>query len=509
MSSHRIPAGCGRHREEYNDVITNGGDVTARLINQPLGPSAVLFAWWRWGVRSRKSAEEQEEGGTKEGRKEEEGFNVVKLAASFERAGGADMSAEEDTELRDLLVQTLEGNGVLNKIKAELRAAVFLALEEQEAVQNKTPLVNEQLKNFLNSKDGLLIASLVTEFLQFFNLDFTLAVFTPETNTVIGLDDRGGLTQKLGIVETDSTKSAPLLLEILKRSRARGIRKGSFEGESDNADSVHSMRKLSESRSISPPTLSKIPIYKGSSKAPRVKEERAGQRKTPDASLSDDSSSDGLRSKGPAVQSVPEVKATSAAGNGLHGGSSEQQTEPVAARAAGGADKLGEEDEDGEEYGDSFFDDLSPKPDKVYGRLPGLGRSSDSPLLEEDKDKQDSAADITATSHAADSPADDKKDESKSTTKVETKNGNSIVGKLDLGKGEDYEDDFQSVSHRSDHTKTEESIAEEIDDLSIEAEPSDASAKVEDVTLDNTFCSQNSDKADYMEEAELSSTREG
>ncbi|XP_032828501.1 centrosomal protein 43 isoform X2 [Petromyzon marinus] len=484
-------------------------DVTARLINQPLGASAVclLGGGGSESKKVRRGRRKEGKGRTRRGG----GLNVVKLAASasFERAGAADMSAEEDTELRDLLVQTLEGNGVLNKIKAELRAAVFLALEEQEAVQNKTPLVNEQLKNFLNSKDGLLIASLVTEFLQFFNLDFTLAVFTPETNTAIGLDDRGGLTQKLGIVETDSTKSAPLLLEILKRSRARGIRKGSFEGESDNADSVHSMRKLSESRSISPPTPSKIPIYKGSSKAPRVKEERAGQRKTPDASLSDDSSSDGHRSKGPAVQAVPEVKATSAAGNGLHGGPSEQQTEPVAARASGGGDKLGEEDEDGEEYGDSFFDDLSPKPDKVYGRLPGLGRSSDSPLLEEDKNKQDSSADITATSHAADSPADDKKDESKSTIKVETKNGNCKVGKRDLGKDEDYEDDFQSASHRSDHTKTEESIAEEIDDLSIEAEPSDASAKVEDVTLDNTFCSQNSDKADYMEDAELSSTREG
>uniref|UniRef100_S4RPC1 Centrosomal protein 43 n=1 Tax=Petromyzon marinus TaxID=7757 RepID=S4RPC1_PETMA len=414
-----------------------------------------------------------------------------------ERAGAADMSAEEDTELRDLLVQTLEGNGVLNKIKAELRAAVFLALEEQEAVQNKTPLVNEQLKNFLNSKDGLLIASLVTEFLQFFNLDFTLAVFTPETNTAIGLDDRGGLTQKLGIVETDSTKSAPLLLEILKRSRARGIRKGSFEGESDNADSVHSMRKLSESRSISPPTPSKIPIYKGSSKAPRVKEERAGQRKV----------KQGRRLPEEPGSAVPEVKATSAAGNGLHGGPSEQQTEPVAARASGGGDKLGEEDEDGEEYGDSFFDDLSPKPDKVYGSyIKSYPRMRLCSLVELSDQHQ-----LISRLHPMLQTPQLMTNESKSTIKVETKNGNCKVGKrdLDVGKDEDYEDDFQSASHRSDHTKTEESIAEEIDDLSIEAEPSDASAKVEDVTLDNTFCSQNSDKADYMEDAELSSTREG
>ena len=62
------------------------------------------------------------------------------------------MAGEEDTELRDLVAQTLEAKGVLGKIRvihffgapiglievrctfqAQLRAQVFLALEEQEA----------------------------------------------------------------------------------------------------------------------------------------------------------------------------------------------------------------------------------------------------------------------------------------------------------------------------------------------------------------------------------------
>ncbi|XP_067845315.1 FGFR1 oncogene partner isoform X2 [Heptranchias perlo] len=131
------------------------------------------------------------------------------------------MSAEEDTELRDLLVQTLENSGVLNKIKAELRAAVFLALEEQERVENKTPLVNESLKKFLNTRDGRLVAGLVTEFLQFFNLDFTLAVFQPETNTFTGLDGRDNLARELGIHEGEGSKGAPLLLEVIRRNRQK------------------------------------------------------------------------------------------------------------------------------------------------------------------------------------------------------------------------------------------------------------------------------------------------
>ncbi|XP_067240072.1 FGFR1 oncogene partner isoform X3 [Chanodichthys erythropterus] len=130
------------------------------------------------------------------------------------------MSAtEEDTELRDLLIQNLENSGVLNKIKAELRAAVFLALEEQDKVENKTPLVNENLKKSLNTKDGRLVAGLITDFLQVFNLDFTLAVFQPEISTLNGLDSRETLSKELGISESEVNKNTPLLLELVKRGR--------------------------------------------------------------------------------------------------------------------------------------------------------------------------------------------------------------------------------------------------------------------------------------------------
>ncbi|KAI5090663.1 FGFR1 oncogene partner isoform X2 [Silurus meridionalis] len=143
------------------------------------------------------------------------------------------MSAtEEDTELRDLLIQNLENNGVLNKIKAELRAAVFLALEEQDKVENKTPLVNENLRKCLSTKDG----NLITDFLQVFNLDFTLAVFQPEINTVNGLDTRESLSKELGFSEYEGKKSTPLLLEFIKRSRNND--KFSIFSEADRASHI-------------------------------------------------------------------------------------------------------------------------------------------------------------------------------------------------------------------------------------------------------------------------------
>ncbi|KAM6905740.1 centrosomal protein 43 isoform 2-T2 [Lycodopsis pacificus] len=130
------------------------------------------------------------------------------------------MSAtEDDTELRDLLIQNLENNGVLNKLKAEMRAAVFLAMEEQDKLENKSPLINENLKKCLNSRDGRLVAGLIVDFLQVFNLDFSLAVFQPEINSLNSLDSRDLVCRDLCLSESEVNRNCPLLLELVRRGR--------------------------------------------------------------------------------------------------------------------------------------------------------------------------------------------------------------------------------------------------------------------------------------------------
>ena len=49
-------------------------------------------------------------------------------------------------------------------------------------MKTKSKLVNTRLADFLSTTNGRLVASLVREFLEFFSLDYTLAVFDPETN---------------------------------------------------------------------------------------------------------------------------------------------------------------------------------------------------------------------------------------------------------------------------------------------------------------------------------------
>ncbi|GAB1603725.1 uncharacterized protein LOC115227774 isoform X2 [Argonauta hians] len=125
-------------------------------------------------------------------------------------------AADDDNELRDLLVQTLESNGTLAKIRAQLRASVFLALEKQEPSQNKAPLLNAKLKAFLNTKDGHLAAVLVHEFLEFFNMEFTEVVFDAETGVNFEKDQRNVLLKDLHL-QNDSVISSPVLSQAIKQ----------------------------------------------------------------------------------------------------------------------------------------------------------------------------------------------------------------------------------------------------------------------------------------------------
>uniref|UniRef100_A0A2K6M440 Centrosomal protein 43 n=1 Tax=Rhinopithecus bieti TaxID=61621 RepID=A0A2K6M440_RHIBE len=161
-----------------------------------------------------------------------------------------------------------------------------------------------------------------------------------------------------------------------------------------------------------------------------------------------------------------------------------------------GKDKAGLCPDEDDMEGDSFFDDPIPKPEKTYGlrneprKQPGsLASLSDAPPLK------------SGLSSLAGAP---------SLKDSESKRGNTVlkdlklisdkIGSLGLGTGEDddYVDDFNSTSHRSE--KSEISIGEEIEeDLSVEIDDINTSDKLDDLTQDLTV-SQLSDVADYLED---------
>ncbi|XP_068926517.1 centrosomal protein 43 isoform X3 [Petaurus breviceps papuanus] len=409
-------------------------------------------------------------------------------AAAAAAAAVVAAAAEEDTELRDLLVQTLENSGVLNRIKAELRAAVFLALEEQEKIENKTPLVNESLKKFLNTKDGRLVASLVAEFLQFFNLDFTLAVFQPETSTVHGLEARENLARDLGIIEAEGTVGGPLLLEVIRRCQQK--EKGSFsaEGVLDLSD-IHSPPKSPEGKMTNSHTVP--------------------SKKSTETNQSDTSiSSSEIKTKSHHLL-ASETKLGSSFND----------------RALDGKDKAGRCSHEDDMDGDSFFDDPIPKPEKSYGRASDKNSDTEDDIedlfdvtdVKQNSKKRKSESSKQVGSLASLSDAPPLKSGLSSLTgarllkESENTRGSSVlrdlkmvsdkIGSLGLGTGdeEEYMDDFNStISHRSE--KSEISIGEEIEeDISVELDDINVNDKLEDLTQDITV-SQLSDVADYLED---------
>ncbi|XP_014000386.2 centrosomal protein 43 isoform X25 [Salmo salar] len=430
------------------------------------------------------------------------------------------MSAtEDDTELRDLLIQNLENSGVLNKLKAEMRAAVFLAMDEQDKVENKTPLVNENLKKCLNTKDGRLVASLIIDFLQVFHLDFTLAVFQPEINSLNGLDSREQVSCELDITETDMNRNTPLLLELVKRGRHK--EKASIFSEGDKATNIPkelSPRQIADARKkfdcydkartggIRKEDLKVVfgDVFPNFNKNMLEKfvtdEHRAGDKASSKSvdfqeflglykrffsqcrSVVTHDTSDVIHNPSQFI----EKKSTSPASKGVevshsdtslrfgslkgkgqghvtsrHSEASGDNDNSPTASLKKGLDLEVEEDLDED---DSFFDDPLPKPQKTYG-----WRAADS-----DPAPQRSAAGggfHSGEAHHRDLSASKNDD--------------------------DYGDDFNS--HRSDISKSEVSIGEEIEEVSIEGP--DNSDKFDEITQDLSVSQlSQSQGADYMEE---------
>ncbi|XP_041952426.1 FGFR1 oncogene partner isoform X5 [Alosa sapidissima] len=440
------------------------------------------------------------------------------------------MSAtEEDTELRDLLIQNLENSGVLNKIKAELRAAVFVALEEQEK-QEKPPLENECLKKCLSTKDGRLAASLILDFMQVYNLDFTQAVFQPEINSSV--DGRESVCRDLGVHDGDSSRSSPLLLEVIRRSRHREKSHPSTSEELSPRQIAEARRKFDahskdkagvKTEALTAVFLDLCPAFSRSMLECYVKDELAARDKdessvvdfqeflgmlkrffmqcrsvvmsdagdTPargvenritqplsrvlsDVGDSPPAAPQGLQDR---ISSQPHSRIPRFKGqSGVSLEESDTQISEVKGHVGGagagdgssGASlrkaMMAEEEED---EGDSFFDDPLPKPQKTYGsRLSSVDRSGSE----------------RSTSHI-------------------DKHRSGSEGRTPSQKNEDrndeeanYDDDFNS--HRSENSRSEISIGEEIEEGSLEGP--DFSEKV-DSTLDVSV-SQLSEGADYLEE---------
>nr|XP_045624640.1 centrosomal protein 43-like isoform X2 [Procambarus clarkii] len=127
---------------------------------------------------------------------------------------------EEDASLKELVTKTLHNKGVLGKIQAQLRASVFLALEDEFKDKN-IPLVSASTRKLLATPEGSAAAALVQDFLQCLGLEFSLAVFAPESghSVVWSFPGTEALTSNLNL-STEKDHKTPLLMELVKERKS-------------------------------------------------------------------------------------------------------------------------------------------------------------------------------------------------------------------------------------------------------------------------------------------------
>nr|DAD26030.1 TPA_asm: hypothetical protein HUJ06_027498 [Nelumbo nucifera] len=189
----------------------------------------------------------------------------------------------EMMDLKTLVTRTLEKKGVLAKIRAELRASVFEAIEEEDrAVENEDGVppallgsCNDRAKQLHASPSGRLLTALICEYLDWAQLGHTLKVYLPECNMQKGFwkAELKDFCSKNGYDFNRNGENGPLLLDVLEgylkyenlsQARATGRRIISPETESlSNLESRNIRRSSSSSSSVAgglPPLVRPNPV---------------------------------------------------------------------------------------------------------------------------------------------------------------------------------------------------------------------------------------------------------
>uniref|UniRef100_A0A1D1YJ74 FGFR1 oncogene partner n=1 Tax=Anthurium amnicola TaxID=1678845 RepID=A0A1D1YJ74_9ARAE len=132
----------------------------------------------------------------------------------------------EMMDLKTLVTRTLEKKGVLAKIRAELRASVFEAIEDEDrSMENEEGFIpallgscNDRARQLHASPSGRLLTALICEYLDWAQLSHTLKVYLPECN--LQKDSWKAELQDLRSKNVSDFSrngdSGPLLLDVLE-----------------------------------------------------------------------------------------------------------------------------------------------------------------------------------------------------------------------------------------------------------------------------------------------------
>ena len=127
-------------------------------------------------------------------------------------------------DLKNVVIQTLEEEGTLGQLRAQLRARVFKAIEKNAEPAAKQAAgfqwQNPAAQKVHETEEARLVAHMIKEYLDFYRMEYTLSVYVPEAalSNQESLS-REELQRKAGL---QSQTQTPLLVQMLKQLKSGG-----------------------------------------------------------------------------------------------------------------------------------------------------------------------------------------------------------------------------------------------------------------------------------------------
>ena len=114
---------------------------------------------------------------------------------------------QDVNELKNILIQGFESKGILSQIRAQIRASVFKAIEDEtnqlvpQAGNESFQWENKAALKIKDSEELLVLCKLFENLLQFYDLEYSANVFAHESNSQSVPDAealRGLISEKSG-----------------------------------------------------------------------------------------------------------------------------------------------------------------------------------------------------------------------------------------------------------------------------------------------------------------------
>lgn len=174
-------------------------------------------------------------------------------------------------DLKELIIQTLDAQGVLDKIRAQLRLQVFKAVQNDEGkMQND----NSKPVKMAQSPDGILAAALLRDFLECYKMKYSLNVLIPEFHLPQNQDVRSYLTKELKFTPEVGEPFLTFMTKfLLKDSEGSGqdLKRKEEAKEPKLMTNIPEVKGKTEPKPIEKKTLPQIPEFKPKPAEPEKK----------------------------------------------------------------------------------------------------------------------------------------------------------------------------------------------------------------------------------------------